>query len=268
MSSNEEDKPLIAGGNDVVIATSAQGAPLEPTVHALLNSEDDAIGEQGMVFMRRCFALLVMQYSSILVIASPFALIQAFQEAIHPFHNWLEAIAIVGIISSLVLAVTKGAIYPFARVSLVSLTLSVALELGLSFAGASWGKYGLIAVGQATTSFAIMLSLFQFPTKSLKWLTFPAAAIICLVLSGLWILVLFETGASIRVAAGVGLGGWAFAMLNLFCFPHVTKQVGPEEYILATLFILCPEALVFLSSSKRHPKEETNAESTDYGTVA
>jgi hypothetical protein len=114
-----------------------------------------------------------------------------------------------------------------------------------------------------------MLSLFQFPTKSLKWLTYPAAAIICLVLSGFWMLVLFESGASIRVAAGVGLGGWAFAMLNLLCFPHVTKQVGPKEYVLATLLILCPEALVFLASSKRHPKEETKASdlTTDYGTT-
>lgn len=201
---------------------------------------------------------------------SPFALIRAFQEAIHPFHKSLETVAIVGIISSLVLAAFKGAIYPFARVSLVSLT-SVALELGLSFAGASWGKYGLVAVGKATTSFAIMLSLFQFPPKSLKWLTYPAAAIICLVLSGLWMLVLFESRASIRVMAGVGLGDWAFAMLNLLCFPHVTKQVGPERVctVLATLFILCPEALVFLASSKRHPKEETEASDStaDYGTT-
>lgn len=200
---------------------------------------------------------------------SPFALIRAFQEAIHPFHKSLETVAIVGIISSLVLAAFKGAIYPFARVSLVSLTLSVALELGLSFAGASWGKYGLVAVGKATTSFAIMLSLFQFPTKSLKWLTYPAAAIICLVLSGLWMLVLFESGASIRVMAGVGLGDWAFAMLNLLCFPHVTKQVGPERVCIGDTFYLCPEALVFLASSKRHPKEETEASDStaDYGTT-
>lgn len=42
-----------------------------------------------------------------------------------------------------------------------------------------------------------------------------------------------------------------------------------KEYVLATLFILCPEALVFLASSKRHPKEETEASDStaDYGTT-
>lgn len=68
--------------------------------------------------MRRVFALLVMQYSTVLMLgASPFALIGTFQEAIHPHHNILEVIAVTGIVSSLVLAVTRGAIYPFARVS-------------------------------------------------------------------------------------------------------------------------------------------------------
>jgi len=221
-----------------------------------------------MVFLRRVFALLVMQYTTVLVVASPFALIQAFQKAIHPYHNILECAAIAGIVASILLAITKGAIYPFARIALVSLTLSVALELGLSFAGASWGRYGLIAVGQATTSFAIMLALFQFDTKSLKWLTFPVAVVVCLVLSGVWIVVLFESGLSFKIAAAVGLGGWAFCMLNLFCVPHITKHVGPEEFILATLFILIPEALVCLASKQRHPDEEENGVSSDCGAVS
>lgn len=209
--------------------------------------------------------------STILIIASPFALIQAFQQAIHPYHNILETIAICGIVASLILAITRGAIYPFARVSLVGLTLSVALELGLSFSSASWGQYGLIAVGQATTSFAIMLSIFQFPTQSLVWLSYPEAAIICLVLSGMWIAVLKESGLSLLVATAVGLGGWAFAMINLLlCLPQITKHVAPDEYILATLFILVPEALVCLASKKRHPTDAQEIEegSKDYGATS
>jgi hypothetical protein len=182
----------------------------------------------------------------------------------------LETIAICGIVASLVLALTRGAIYPFARVSLVGLTLSVALELGLSFSSASWGQYGLIAVGQATTSFAIILSIFQFPTRSLIWLSYPEAALICLVLSGMWIAVLKESGLSWLVATAVGLGGWAFAMLNLLCLPQIEKHVAPDEYILATLFILVPEALVCLASKKRHPTDtqEIEEESKDYGATS
>ena len=217
MASSQEEVFLLSASKDVVVATSAKGAPREKTVHALLNSAHDTETEQGMVFLRRVFALLVMQYSAVLMIASPFALIDAFKDYIHPYHTILEVVAIAGIVSSLVLAVTRGAIYPFATVAIVSLTLSVGLELGLSFANASWGRYGLMAVGQSTTSFSVILSILQFPTKSLVWFTYPTAAVVCLLLASLWIVVLFETGLSLKIATYIGLGGWTFCMINVVC---------------------------------------------------
>jgi hypothetical protein len=244
--------------------------PEKKTVHALLDSASDTEVEQGMVFLRRVFALLVIQYSAVLMIASPFAFIEVFKDIIHPYHTIMEMVGIAGIIASLVLAVTRGAIYPFATVAIISLTLSVGLELGLSFANASWGRYGLMAVGQATTSFAIILSILQFPTKSLVWFTYPAAAIVSLLLASLWMVVLFETGLSLKTATFIGLGGWAFCVINVLCVPPVSHQVTRHEYILATLFILCPEALPFLATNKRHPKEdETEAPptGTDHGGV-
>lgn len=121
------------------------------------------------------------------------------------------------------LAIWKGAIYPFARVALVSLMVSVALELGLAFATASWGKYGLIAVGQATTSFAVMLAFFLFDS-SLQWLTYPTAAVVCLLVSCIWMVVLIETGLRpIRLAVAVGLGGWVFAILNHIALNHTAR---------------------------------------------
>jgi len=241
---------------DSVVATSTKTPALKPTVHALLESGKEDEVEKGMVFMRRVFALLVLQYMTILLVASPFTFIKSVQENIHPYHNWLEAVAVIGIVGSLGLAVLKGTTYPFARVALVCLTLFVALELGLSFASASWGKCGIVAVGQATTSFAVILAIFQFETRSLAWLTYPTAAVVMLVVSCMWMVVLIETGLSLVVSVSIGLGGWVFALMNLFCCHHITKQVAPDEYTLATLFILVPEALVCLASKKRHPKEE------------
>lgn len=59
----EDEQPLLSSTDDnVVVATSAEGAPLEKTVHALMESTDEVEAEVAMVFIRRVFALLVMQY--------------------------------------------------------------------------------------------------------------------------------------------------------------------------------------------------------------
>jgi len=79
-----------------------------------------------------------------------------------------------------------------------------------------------------------------------------------------------------RIAAVVSLGGW-YTMVVSVCCEVVTKHVGPEEYILGTLFILCPEALPFLASTEQHPTDasgggdETETERTEeqyqYGAI-
>ena len=81
-------------------------------------------------------------------------------------------------------------------------------------------------------------------------MTLVAQALDCLML------ILLEEGESWKVALGVGLGGWAFTMMNVFCSMYVSKEVAPEEYILAVLFMLFPEALLCLASKERHPEEE------------
>ena len=102
-----------------------------------------------------------------------------------------------------------------------------------------------------------MLALFQFDTKS--WLNYPSAAIMCLALSGIWMVILTEAGLRVGVAVAVGLGGWVFCMLNLLQFRTLCKLVAPNEYVFATLFILFPQALLILSSSKkRHPSNNEN----------
>lgn len=240
---NEEERPLIAGDSE----------ESRRTVLSLLaeeTSSDDDI-EKGMVFLRRLWALLLLQYGTILFFASPFGLIESFRDAVEPYHGVMEAISIVGIVLSIGLAITRGQLYPYAHVALVSLTIFVALELGLTFARASWGKCGLIAIGQATTSFGIILALLQFDSRSLIWLTYPTAALLCLFLSGIWTIVQAETGVSWTVAAAISLGGWGFALLTLLCCYQITKHIAPDEYVLATLFILVPEALLCLQRKKR-----------------
>lgn len=221
------------------------------TVQALQESSRSDDNKAADVFMRKLWALLVFQYGSIMFMASPFALIDPFRQAISPYHQVLEVVAFSGIALSLCLAIVKGATYPLAtRIALVSLTAFVALEMGLTFAHASWGRSGIVALGQATTSFVVILCLLQFDSQHLIWLTYPAAAVLCLCLSGLWAVVQVEVGISWRMAVAVSLGGWAFTLMVLVCCSVICKNVTPDEYILAVLFILVPEALLFLPGKK------------------
>ena len=241
-----------------VVATSTGTEHTSRTVHALLESSNSNDNEEADVFLRRLWALLVFQYGTILFVSSPFALVDPFRESIEVYHDVLEVIAFSGIGISLVLAITKGTVYPYSQVALVSLTLSEALEMGLTFANASWGRNGIISLGQATTSFAVILAVLQFPSRSLWWLSYPTAALLCLCLSGLWIVVQAEVGISWKVATAVSLGGWGFTLLVLLCCSVVCKHVTSEEYTLGVLFILVPEALVFLGSKERYPKNDVD----------
>lgn len=249
-----EEAPLLDGQE--VVATSTGTLHKSRTVHALLESSSAADRDEANMFLRRLWALLVFQYGTILFLSSPFALIDPFRRAVGPYHGFLEVVAVSGIVISLCLAIAKGAIYPFAHVALASLTLFVALEMGLTFAHESWGPSGIVALGQATTSFAIILGLLQFDSRSMMWLSYPTAALLCLFLSGLWTVVQVEIGFSWPIAAAISMGGWLYTLLVLFCCSVVSEHVAPEEYILGTLFILCPEALLCLATKERHPADE------------
>lgn len=242
---------------DLVVATSTQGGSLQRTVHAKLASANMQDYEDGDLFLRKVWALLVLQYLAILFLVSPFCLVQSFQKSIEPFHAIMEIVAISGIAASFCLSLVKGPIWPFAHIALVSLTCFVSLEIGLSLAGKSWGVWGLIAIGQANTSFAVLSSLLQL---RVVWISYVSAAVVCLGLTFLWMLVLLMTGASTVVSVSVALGGWTFFLIVLWSCDIVTKHVAPEEYVLAVLFILCPEALLFLATKKRHPADEGETE--------
>ena len=144
---------------------------------------------------------------------SPFGLIESLKNGIELYHTWLQIIAITGIAGSICLALVKGRQFPYAHVCLGLITFFVAFELGTLFAHYFWGKLGLIALGQAVTSFAIILALVQF---EMNWLGCVEAAICCLALAIMWMVVLFEGGeARWFVCVAVGLGGWAFTMVVL-----------------------------------------------------
>lgn len=249
-----ENTPLVVPAGDsiaavgYVIPTSTGGTSPQLTVHSLFESKDPEQEEQGMTFMRRVFALLVFQYSTVLIVASPFALIEPFQNFIHPMHVALWWTSLACMIGSILLAVAKGAVRPYSRIVIVTLTLSVALQLGLEFEQVSWGDYGLLAVGQATASFALLLALFQFEASSLEWLSAITTALMCLLLSGIWSVILHEVGLSWQIAVVVSFAGWIFCMLNVLQFQSLCKLVASQEYVFATLFILFPQAILYLSS--------------------
>lgn len=264
-TNSKEDEPLVTSQarNDLVIPTSTGGTSPVPTVHALFQSSDTS---SAMMFLRRVFGLLVFQYTAVLIVASPFALIEEFKDAVHPYHHTLLMIAIACMVASILLAITKGALYPYSSILICTLTLSVAVELGLTFSEMSWGDYGLIAVGQATASFCILLAFFQFDT--LTWVTFRVATVICMVLAGIWSVVLHEAGLKWGVAVAISVGGWIFCMLNLTQCLELMKLVSPEEYVFATLFILFPQAIVCLSSTKKRQVTSDAAAAVAYGGVS
>jgi hypothetical protein len=207
-----------------------------------------------LAFLRKVWALLVFQYTTVLVLTSPFAFIYSFQEILHPLHTILEGIANAGgIAGTLVLGASKGTVYPFAQICLLSITFFVALNLGLTFATASWATEGFVALGQATTPPPVSPSFWPLLHFDLKWLNYPTAAGLCLILAGMWSMVLVEAGVDWRISVAIAAGAWAFVLTMLFSSYTVSHYVSPHEYILAALFILVPEALLCLAGQNRRP---------------
>jgi len=253
-SNSTENEPLVVSvaTNDMVIPTSTGSKIPEPTVRALLHSSDETLVEQGTEFLRRVFALLVFQYSIILVVASPFVLLTNVQDVTQPHYRILEILSILGILASLVLALTRGSIYPYSKYVLISLTLSVAVKLGLSLEKQTWENYyGLIAVAQVPTNFAIMVCIFQFDTLRHTWISTSQMASTCLLSSVVWMVILTESGLYWKNAIYVSLGGWLYSMLILHHGRKICRHVAPSEYVFATLFVLFPKALYCLPFSKK-----------------
>lgn len=242
-------------------AAAAVAATPQLTVFELLASSDRQEREEGFRFLRQTWALLFLQYGTILFIASPFVFWESFRAVVleGAVHVTLGLASKVAIVLSLALAISKGTKFPYAHIALVALTCSVGLELGLTFGEKPWGLYGLMAIGQATTNFAVVLCTFQWEFP--KWAEYAHVAVLCLAVSGMWVVVVQEAGESWKIAGYVGLGGWVFALIVLYSCEHVTKHVAPSEYILATLFILVPEALVCLGSKQRKPEEDEEDDS-------
>lgn len=166
------------------------------------------------------------------------------------FRETLPPMTLFGcMVASTLLALTMDAVYPYSRIAIVTLTVSVAVELGLTFLEKAWGDYGLLAVTQTTVSFGIILALLQFDAHVKN--TIPTAAVFCLCIGGIWSVVLHEVGLRWGVAIAISLGGFVFSMLNLIQCKKVCKFVAPGEYVFATLFIFFPQAILFLSSSKK-----------------
>lgn len=234
--------------SDYVVATSLKNGTVQKTARASRYSTIRHEIDQSFTFSRKVFALLVLQYAAILVLSSPFALVDSFRLIVEPHHNILEYVAYAGIGASFGLALWKGSVYPFCHVALMSLTVFVALEIGLTFAEYSWGLYGYVALGQATANFAVILALLSL---EVEWLGYVSASIACLMLAGLWSVVLYMVGLSWGYSCGVALGGWGFTLNIIFCCNAVSHNVSTEEHILAVLFILFPEALLCLAGAKR-----------------
>ena len=51
---------------------------------------------------------------------------------------------------------------------MISLTIFVGIEMGLSFSQKSWGENALLAIGQATSGFAMILGMLQFKVRCVQ----------------------------------------------------------------------------------------------------
>jgi hypothetical protein len=247
-----------------VVATSVRNGTVTKTTAVERYSDDTTEQIQSLWFHQRLYASLVLQYTSILIMASPFALIIEVQQYLldhESLNSALEIVAISGIIITMAAAICIGSKYPYAHICLVSITIFVGLEMGLSFAST---PIMYIAIGQATTSFALLLAIMQF---HFKWLDYPMAVILCFIAASFWMMILLETNNySLVTSLIICGGGFVFVCMVLCASYHVEHFVGPDEYVLATLFILCPEALLCIGgSSKRNIPDETAAAFTEEG---
>ena len=215
------------------------------------------------IFHQRFYALLVLQYTAILIMASPLALIEEIQQFLEQhstLHTVLEVIATSGIVLTMATAVIRGSTYPYAHVCLVAITLFVGLEMGLSFAETPWL---FIAIAQATTSFALLLALMQF---QLDWLDYPMGVFLCFVAALFWTLILIEVGSlSLMRCLLVCGSGFAFVCIVLCSTYHVQHFVAPTEHVLATLFILCPEALLCIGGASKRNIPDDAAQAAEEG---
>jgi hypothetical protein len=240
--------------SDYVIPTSIKNGRhriSKTVITQRLSSSDEEIAASRL-FHKRLFGLLVLQYSAILFLASPFALVDPLQVAIrdHPtLHLTLEGFCLGGIVITMIVAVVKGSQYPITWMCLCAMTCLVGVEFGISVAVTEGSTSGFVAIGQATTSFALILALLQF---DLEWLDYWSALGVSLVASLVWIMVLLEMGEhTILTSLGIGFLGFAFVAIVLCSSYAVQKHVSADEYVLGTLFILCPEALLCIGGAKK-----------------
>ena len=115
-------------------------------------------------------------------LVAPLVLLSQVHTFAEEHEQVLEAVALLGICGTLALTLLRGTVYPYAHVCLVLITIFVALELGVTLATHSWGLYGLVALGQATTNFCLILALLQFDHD---WFDSTAAASLCLLQSAI-----------------------------------------------------------------------------------
>jgi hypothetical protein len=235
-----------------VLATSVKDGRVSKTSAVDRHSSDDDGIQKSMLFHKRVYGLLVLQYTTILIISSPLALLPKVQQYLDGslLHTVLECIAIGGIVSTMIIAVLYGSKYPNSHICLFAITIFVGLEMGLSFTN-NIGLY--IAIGQATTSFALILAMQQF---DFLWFDYPKAVGMSFIAALIWTLILIEQGTySMMTSFGIGCMGFAFVCIVLCSSYTVEHHVSPEEYVLATLFILCPEALLCVGGAKKRRRD-------------
>lgn len=229
------------------------GVPLDRTVAFLLKSPNPQDNDRAIQFLRKVLALLVLQYAAVLMIISPFCLIDDFKKAMSSFivSAIVATISFFGLVGSVILVARKGHEHVYARISLFSLTFFFAIALGAKLCLVSWSNYALIAVGQATANFALILAVLQFDSSSLKWLSHKRVMLLSLAQSSMWILVFRELGESRLVSITVPLAGWLYAVSVIMNVRKAAQHREPHDFLQATIFILGPPIPTFLIPKRR-----------------
>ena len=245
---NTEDartQPLVANRRDRRVSVRT-GVPLIRTVRALLDSDNHEDNEKGVNFIRKIMAILVLQFSVVLLIVSPFCLVDSIKQVTKTYMLPIGILSLAGIVSSIWLVFARGETKIYAQIALFSLTIFFALGLGSKLALASWSGYALVALGQAGTNFALLHAVLQFDSRRLKWLTWKSSGLMCLGVSGVWVLVMRESGSPWWIAAAVAFGGWCFAPNVIWSTQKTIGHRLPDDEVRAAIFILGPSIPDFL----------------------
>eukprot|EP01134_Creolimax_fragrantissima_P006175 CFRG6175T1 len=150
--------------------------------------------------------------------------------------RWFINIVLFGAL--LPLSLSMANVYPYSIILFIFYSMFQAADIALAIAPFAWRITGLYSLILATLSLVAMQIFTSTPGQRLDlWGLTYVMAFPCLLGGALLAFV------DVKLAYAIPVGFLVVSMIT-FCMIAVQKECYPEEAIRASLFVMCPEALV------------------------